>query len=59
MLARRQRRGAAPWSGPLPIAPGRDQAVSGFEVFLQQAINGITVGSYLALIALGLTLIHI
>ncbi len=32
--------------------------MSGFEVFLQQVVNGITVGSYLALIALGYTMVY-
>ncbi|MBI3007125.1 MAG: branched-chain amino acid ABC transporter permease, partial [candidate division NC10 bacterium] len=32
--------------------------MSGFEVFLQQVINAITVGSYLALIAIGYTMVY-
>jgi branched-chain amino acid transport system permease protein len=32
--------------------------MSGAEVFLQQVLNGLTVGSYLALIALGYTMVY-
>jgi branched-chain amino acid transport system permease protein len=32
--------------------------MSGSEVFLQQLLNGLTVGSYLALIALGYTMVY-
>jgi branched-chain amino acid transport system permease protein len=32
--------------------------MTGSEVFLQQVLNGLTVGSYLALIALGYTLVY-
>jgi len=32
--------------------------VTGLEVFLQQVFNGLTVGSYLALIALGYTMVY-
>ncbi len=32
--------------------------MSGFEVLLQQIVNGVTVGSYLALIALGYTMVY-
>jgi branched-chain amino acid transport system permease protein len=32
--------------------------MSGSEVFLQQLLNGLTIGSYLALIALGYTMVY-
>jgi branched-chain amino acid transport system permease protein len=32
--------------------------MTGYEVFLQQVFNGLTVGSYLALIALGYTMVY-
>jgi branched-chain amino acid transport system permease protein len=32
--------------------------MTGSEVFLQQVLNGLTVGSYLTLIALGYTLVY-
>src|ERR671925_593084 len=32
--------------------------MTGSEVFLQQVLNGLTVGSYLALIALGYTMVY-
>jgi branched-chain amino acid transport system permease protein len=32
--------------------------VSGTEIFIQQVLNGLTIGSYLALIALGYTMVY-
>ena len=37
-------------TGKYPMTP--------FEVFIQQVINGFTTGSYLALIALGYTMVY-
>jgi branched-subunit amino acid ABC-type transport system permease component len=31
--------------------------MTGSEVFIQQLLNGLTVGSYLALVALGYTMV--
>ena len=49
----------APGAGPCTVsAPGTEDSVSLLEIVAQQTVNGLTIGSFHALIALGYTMVY-